>query len=867
MYLYGEQNLMKLKKSAVLLAASLAAVNSHAETDIEQVTVVGQRAMLENSIARQKDDDLIKSILTRDAIGQFPDQNVAESVRRLAGVNVLNDQGEGRFIAVRGLDPSLNSASINGARIPAPESDTRQVALDVIASELIESLEVIKTLTPDMDADTIGAAIRINTTSAFEVQEPHLNVKIENSYNDLNEEHSPKAAFDFAYPISERLGISGGASYYDRDTSTDNIEAEGWAISDTGVLYASDVEYRDYDVNRKRVGYNLSVDYRVNDNTVVYGRALYSIFDDFEERRRLVFAFDEAPSSGTESSAVFLSDDGEIEIDRGLKDRFEGQTITSVQFGGETELEKWTLEYEASFSRAEEEETNSQDPTRFSASFENPGELAVAMQYGDIERIPFTITAGNAAFTNPATYEFNKYEQVEGRAEDDEVAFRLDITRKFQLDNGDLDVKFGGKFRERTKQFYLTLDVFDEFNGTYTLADAIGSGSYDLINIDPLPNLSLVRGFNARNAALFTRNVFDSEVESALEDFVVDEDVLAVYLMGRYESGPLTVIGGLRLEQTNNDFSANLVEIFEDGGTRNGIAVAENSIFVIQNNFDQDYRDYMPSISVRYEATDELILRGGIFKSLVRPNFAQLAPRFAVEEADDGEREGEFGNPDLDPYTAWNYDLSAEYYMSNDAVIQVGLFHKQIDNFIVGVEYDAGDAPFNGVFNGVAFDEAVIPLNGDEAEVTGLEFNYQQALTFLPEPFDGMLVGLNYTYTDNEGEIIGRNIPLPAASEHNYNATLGYEKHGFSIRLTAAYRDEYLDELSGDAEEDRYVEDHLQIDLTASYAINENIRVFGQLINLNDEPYVAFQEGPGRDRLLQYEEYSWTGTIGVRASF
>ncbi len=858
---------MKLRRSAAILAVSLAAANGYAETEIEQVTVVGQRAMLENSIGRQKEDDLIKSILTRDAIGQFADQNVAESVRRLAGVNVLNDQGEGRFIAVRGLDPSLNSASINGARIPAPESDTRQVALDVIASELIESLEVIKTLTPDMDADTIGAAIRINTTSAFEVKEPKLNVKLENSYNDLNQEHSPKAAIDFAYPVNERFGISGGASYYDRDTSTDNIEAEGWEISDAGVLFASDVEYRDYDVNRKRVGYNLSVDYRVNDSTVVYGRALYSIFDDTEKRRRLVFAFDEAPSSGTLSSAVFLSDDGEIEIDRGLKDRFEGQTIASLQFGGETDLDKWLIEYEVSYSRAEEEETNTQDPTRFSASFEDPGVLAVSMDYSDLTKIPFTITAGNADFTDPANYEFNKYEQVEGKAEDDEVAFRLDVTRKFVLENGDLDIKFGGKFRERNKKFDLTLDVFDEFNGTYTLADVLGSGSYDLINIDPLPDLSLVRAFNARNAALFTRNAFDSAVESNLEDYEVDEDIFAAYLMARYESGPLTVIGGVRFERTDNSFSANLVEFYEDGGTRNGLPVNEGSVFVIANNFENDYTDLMPSISVRFEATDELILRGGIFKSLVRPGFGQLAPRFAVEEADDGEREGEFGNPDLDPYTAWNYDLSAEYYMSNDAVIQVGVFHKQIDDFIVGVEYDSGDAPFNGVFNGVAFDEAVIPLNGDKAKVTGIEFNYQQALTFLPDPFDGLIVGLNYTYTDNEGEIIGRTIALPAASENNYNATFGYEKYGFSIRLTAAYRDEYLDELSGDAEEDRYVEDHLQIDLTASYAINDNIRIFGQLINLNDEPYVAFQQGPLRDRLLQYEEYSWTGTIGVKASF
>ena len=122
------------------------------------ILVIGQAANLASSLSRQRAADGVESVLTRDGIGQFPDQNVAESLRRLPGVNILNDQGEGRFVSVRGLDPELNSASINGARVPAPESDVRSVALDVVPSELIESIEVKKSLTPDMDGDTIGAS-------------------------------------------------------------------------------------------------------------------------------------------------------------------------------------------------------------------------------------------------------------------------------------------------------------------------------------------------------------------------------------------------------------------------------------------------------------------------------------------------------------------------------------------------------------------------------------------------------------------------------------------------------------------------------------------------------------------------------------
>lgn len=437
---------MKIKKAAALLVTSIAAVSSYAEADMEQLVVIGQRAMMQDAIVRQKEDDLVKSILTRDAIGQFPDQNMADAVRRLTGVNVLNDQGEGRFIAVRGLDPSLNSASINGARIPSPESDTRAVALDVIAAELIESIEIIKTLTPDMDGDTIGAAIRINTNNAFLAEKASFNLKAEGSYNDLNEETSPKGSFDFILPVSDEFGISGGMSYYDRETSTDNVEAEGWGVTDTGVLFADALEYRDYDVLRERLGGNVSFDYRPDDNTTMYLRALYSRFEDTEERRRLVFEMDEDPTSSDGSSATFLSDDGEISVRRGLKDRFESQEIVSFQFGGETQYQDWLFEYQVAYSSAEEHERDTQDPTRFRQDFDGAGDLAVTFNYADMELPTYAVTTGADAFNDPATFGFNKVELVDGLSEDDEVALKLDITKSLVLSEGSLDIKFGGKY-------------------------------------------------------------------------------------------------------------------------------------------------------------------------------------------------------------------------------------------------------------------------------------------------------------------------------------------------------------------------------------------------------------------------------------
>jgi TonB-dependent receptor len=824
----------------------------------ETMIVVGQRANLASALSRQRASDTIESVLTQTDVGQFPDQNVAEALRRAAGVNVLNDQGEGRFVAVRGLDPNLNAASINGARVPAPESDIRSVALDVLPTELIESIEIKKSLTPDMDGDTIGASIEINTASALDRREPYFGVSLESSYNDLAEESSPKGSLNFSTILDERFGIAGGLSYYDREFSTDNIESEGWGETDGGIVFADTVEYRDYDVTRSRAGLSLALDFLASDETTLFARLLHSEFEDQEYRGRLIFEMDEEPSAGGGNTAQFLSDDGEIAVIRDMKDRFEEQTISSLVFGGETFSGPWTFNYQASLSQAEEKENGSFDPTTFERGFEDPGELDLSFDYSNLSLPRFTVSPGTeAVFLDPAEYEFDEIERTTlSLSEDEETTLKLDVTREFVLDRGTFELQLGGKARMREKTFNKTADFFEDFD--FTLADVLGRQTYGLETIDPLPDPAALRGFINANLADFSRNDVDSDFDSSAEDFTVDEDITAAYVMGRYDNDRMRMIYGVRYEQTDNTISGNEIELVEEGAIREGVPLDEGMVFVTPVSFDRDYDHWLPSFNLRYELRDDVVLRAGLFQSLVRPNIGNLAPRFQVEEADDGEREGEFGNPDLTPYEATNLDLSAEWYFSDSAVVQAGLFHKKIDDFIVVAAFE--DVTFLGIFA----DQATIPINGDEATVTGLEFGYQHALTSLSPPFDGIVLGFNYTYTDAEGTVAGRTIPLPFASEHTYNAMLGYEKGRFSLRLAMTYRDEYLDELGEDPEEDRYVKDHLQTDISAKFQIDDRFQLYAEFVNLGDEPYVAFQRGPGADRLRQYEEYSWTGKFGFR---
>lgn len=832
------------------------------ESDIENVLVVGQRASLSSSLSRQRAADGVESVLSRDGIGQFPDQNAAESLRRVSGVNVLNDQGEGRFVAVRGLAPDLNAVSINGARVPAPEADVRSVALDVIPAELIESIEIKKSLTPDMDGDTIGASIEINTTSAFDRREPFLSFTGEGSYNDLNDAWSPKGSVDFSTTLGERLGIAGGVSYYQREFSTDNIEMDGWDVSDEGIVFADTLEYRDYDVERTRFGGSLSLDLQATDSTRLYARFLRSRFEDQEYRGRLIFEMEEAPRSGTANRADFSAEDGEIQVVRDIKDRYEEQTISSLNVGGETFAGAWTFEYNAAWSKARERENGSLDPVEFQREF-TQDDLDVSFDYSEMALPTYRITWDpDNAVNDPSAYEFDKIERTSlSLSEDEELAVRFDIAREISLGDSQLTLQFGGKGRQREKDYDLQLDVYDGFDAELTLADVLGAPTYGLLPIGDVPSGPRMREFFNANRSAFELNELETTFESAVADYGVKEDVYAAYALGRYERGALRIVGGARVEQTRNEISGNTVELIEEGAEHNGEVLEEDTVFISPTRRDRDYTDVLPSVNVRYQTANDVVLRAGAYRSLVRPGIGQLAPRFLIEQSEDGDREGEFGNPDLKPYDAWNLDLSAEWYFDGNGVLQAGLFFKRIEDFIVNATFE------DITFNGITADEALIPINGEEAEVRGFELNYQQSLDFLPSPLDGFLVGLNYTYTDAEGSVAGREIPLPASAENTVNVTLGYEKGPLSVRATAAYRDLYLDELGGSYEEDRYVEDHIQYDLSIKYRLTPQFQVFAEFVNLGDEPYVAYQPGPGRKRLLQYEEYSWTGKMGFRVNF
>lgn len=239
-------------------ASSLLAAETSTERS-EHVNVVGQAVSIDKSLKQQRRSDSVESVVSADGVAQLPDENVAEAAQRLPGVSVERDQGEGRFVSVRGLGPDLNSVTINGTLIPSPNSGSRAVALDVLPAELVQSLSVIKTLTPDMDANSLGGTVNVKTLSAFDHKGRFLSLET-GLFRDTNTDRtSPNAALTWSDRFMDgKLGIAAGISHDVRKFGSDNVEASGW--TDDGELEG--FERRDYRITRERTGLALNLDYR-----------------------------------------------------------------------------------------------------------------------------------------------------------------------------------------------------------------------------------------------------------------------------------------------------------------------------------------------------------------------------------------------------------------------------------------------------------------------------------------------------------------------------------------------------------------------------------------------------------------------------
>lgn len=803
-----------------LLAIAISAAPVWAEEAVERVEVIGQAASIDKALQEQKSADSIKSVVHADGVGQLPDDNAAEALQRIPGLSVERDQGEGRFVSVRGIAPDLNSVTINGTLVPAPEGDRRAVALDVLPAELVQSLSVVKSLTPDMDANSLGGTIEVESLSAFDHDGLFYTLSGEASHDTNVDKTSPK----FSGAISDRFslgegtdnfGVAAAFSWQKRKFGSENVETGGaWDFDDGARL--EEVEQRDYQITRERTGFGLNFDYQPDDYSNYYLRTLYSKFKDTETRNAAGIEFDDAQLSGER---------GDGEGWRELKSREDTQEIQSYVFGGERMIDLWTISGQAGYSQSTEKD---------------PGGIAGAKFVGDFTDIGFDgtrkphLVAGDA-FYDPTAFELDEVEWEKVSGKDKEKNIRLDLARDYDLAGNAAQVKFGGKLSRRDKTSDTEVWVYDDFTGVGL--DGLQSGSVDY---------SLGRFGNGISAGAIKnliggldRSQFYDEENSRINDFDMREDINAAYLMNTLDVDDWRFIAGLRYEGT--EFEA------KGTGLRDGVYEDSQS----RNRYDH----WLPGLHARYQLSPSTAIRAAWTNSVVRPTFGQLAPGFAIDGAD-----ASFGNPDLKPLESMNLDLGIEHYMGRAGVVSGFLFYKDIDNFIYNTDL-AGSGEWIG------FDEALTFDNGSSAKLYGVELAYSQKFDWLPAPWNGLLLGANLTLSQSDASIEGqgakRSIDLPNQSDTVGNFMLGWEDERFNLRLAANYKSSYLYEIGAveDKRHDLYVDDQVFVDIKAGYFITPELQLTLEAQNITDESYYVYTGS--RRYNAQYEEYGPTYKIGL----
>ena len=850
---------------------------------LDNVLVVGSAAAQAGAINQQRASNSIISVIDSDGLGNFPDTTVADSLARVPGLSIETDQGEGRYVSIRGINTDLIASSINGVRTPSPE-DRRGVLLDGVPSDLLDGITVQKSLTPNVDADSLGGVIDMKTISAFDRDGRFLRAKIEGAYNEISEEISPKATVTYSETFNDKFGVALSANYQNLRIEAHNNETGEWGFMDDGTPFLNDdYEQRWYGLDRERFGFVGNFDWRVNESTDLYLRTLYNHYEDDEVRNKFEFKdLDDIEDDGAVADGASLTSTTQSvpinEIDAEVRQRREIRQIQTFALGGVTDWNEWNFEYEVAYAFAEEDDSDNHD---VAFRFEDVQDAAADAGLTDPNLLfdfsnPETpVLSGEVLdlIYDPSNYYMDAFEEEKTDNEDTEISARFDVTRDSLI--GDVPVIWAGglklRDREKTRDANVIFHETDDID--LNLSDYVGDlyiSGWRLPNAMPAwPDPNLTAALRNGAGPDFVLDEDSTNFDSLAEDFTIEEQIMAAYAMGTFDFGQLTVIAGVRIEDTQTDLTGNIFAEEDDPSN------------VEERKVSNDYTHVLPSINAKYEFNDQLIARGAYYAAVVRPSFGDMAPYTIFNDDRD---ELEVGNPSLDPYEADNFDLSLEYYPTELSVLSVGVFYKSIDNAIYGATFerdedDAGDlVPVSEFLASLPVDlsyltedqladveEIVTAVNVEESELYGIEFNYVQELGFLGDVYDGFLVSANLTLTDSESTTAdGREVPFIKQSDTVWNLAIGYDKGPWDLRVSANYRGDYIDELV-EEDLDRITDDRLLVEASAKYTVNDHLQLYLEGKNLTDEPeYYYFGN---ESRLSQYDEFGTTVIFGARLTY
>jgi TonB-dependent receptor len=779
--------------------------------ELKTVNISAARVASSQSTAlnTQKEATNIKNVVASDLIGAFPDVNAAEALSRIPALSITRDQGEGRFVIIRGIDPKYNSSTLNGERIPSGDRVSRLAELDIVPADLIETIEVSKALTADMDADAIGGSINLITkeprdrrtfsvTSAYGLNAQKIPTREGNSPHIARFGIVTGDSFDegkFAYLL--------GGSYYDNNWKNDthqstiatdsatianNIKA-GTALSDGTLTY----QQRDYEEHRTRVGLNGSFLYKPSLGNKYYVKSTFTQFYDHEFRFSTIDRY------------------SDFQKRREGKYRKLTETTPNVMIGGENLFANGIkVDYRGSYVKAIYDRPNEITNFRFLRRFTD-NTLATPRK--------------GAGFPDTLGYVFDNLDlRTEYNTDRNKVvAANLLVPYNFNTLYGNLKFGVKGAFKHRNTS--VALDQLRRVSTQYPSAIYLPGG----VNTDQFP--PQWEDFAPTQAAVIWTQGITSPANLS-QTYDAKENVSAAYALSEISpTRRLLIVPGVRLEHTSTDYLSAL-----PNSTRQ----------------KADYDNWLPSAHVRFQMTPNTNLRLSATRAISRPDYFNLVPVDYMPDA----TTRILGNPDLKPVVASNYDLMFELYDPKLAgIISAGLFAKHLDNPV---------EMFSETVGGVTTTQ---PRNSGEADITGFEFAVQQNLGIIGLRNFGILA--NYTYADSKVKELttNRERPLVGQSKHLASAALSYETaFGFSGLVSWQFKGKQIEASGTSNVSDTYEADYSRFDLSASQKVGPNMSIFLQGSNLNDAPLHFYFNNPVTKKPfdVQVEHYGPTWQLGAK---
>ena len=725
------------------------------------------------------------------------------------------------------------------------DGEETRLSVSEIPTEAVEDIEVLKAVTPDLDANSRGGSVSLRSKPSFDLEKSVIKSRFDVRYRAVFDETNPQGSFTFgrAFGENRRLGARVTVKYEESVYGSDALVMDWQGIESVG---QSSPVLEDHEINtwkskETEIGLSGNLDCRISDRFFIYLRGNWEDEEWVNNNPQLQFRFAAGEYTGVGNSEVTVSN-GEVKREltgfEGLSDEFE------IATGGFYDGEKLSFNY-----RVSRQESHYMEPDFLRIEFVQED---IDMGYRlDGSRIPRAFAADHENILEPSLFRFEDLNSQERRSNrsDSVASFNLKHTHRLGSRKGYF--KAGFKFRERTREQIAGDHIYDQFNGSFTLADVLSDFSRPShlegrFSLDTVPDLAKSRQFLATHRDQFVLNQRRTRERADAATYDAAESILAFYGMGTFHRKNLTLLAGLRMERPETYFTGNEVLISESGEYLQTNPVTGSS----------GYTNTFPGIHLEVDRGDRLTLIGSWTETIERPRFSSLTPfrRVDLEDQDLSE-----GNPDLKPTLYSNFDLSIDYNLSHDDLVSLEFFYKKVDDVI----FSRTSTVLSGTYAGF---ERTRDENSASGSLWGIELNWDQSLDILPILPNGFNLNTNYTYSNTEiayPNRPGQTLSIANQPDQKLQLSLTYDLGKLYAQLKIEHESTTLRRVSEVPEEDRFNEALTEVALSTSYQLSERLRFVGELRRLTDTPSFVRYEGT-RDQLVNYRYGGQSARFGFK---